>query len=136
MSLSDPEWAPATLSFYERVYCKDVLTGTNSCLRASPHGTAALIGRCVRPSLVELRPRSLLPVALSCAVAGFLRPLWADSGPLFPLQTPEVTPLAMLSCCLAGLAAGAVSASMTRLLYGSSGLPLSTIRWGDAWRAF
>ncbi len=67
--------------------------------------------------LFELRPRSLLPVGLSCAVAGFLRPLWGGSGPLFPLQTPEVTPIAMLSCCLAGLAAGAVSASMTRFLY-------------------
>jgi H+/Cl- antiporter ClcA len=67
--------------------------------------------------LFELRPRSLLPVALSCAVAGFLRPLWAGSGPLFPLQTPETTPIAMLSCCLAGLAAGAVSALLTRCLY-------------------
>src|SRR6202034_4583515 len=35
--------------------------------------------------LFELRPRSLLPVALSCAVAAFLRPLWSGSGPLFPL---------------------------------------------------
>jgi len=67
--------------------------------------------------LFELRPRSLLPVALSCAIAGFIRPMWAGSGPLFPLQTIEVTPIAMLSCCLAGLAAGAVSASMTRMLY-------------------
>ncbi len=67
--------------------------------------------------LFELRPRSLLPVALSCAVAGFLRPIWAEPGPLFPLQTPPVTLVAMFSCCLAGLAAGAVSASMTRALY-------------------
>jgi chloride channel protein, CIC family len=67
--------------------------------------------------LFELRPRSLLPVALACAIAGFLRPLWAGAGPLFPLQTAEATPLAMFSCCLAGLASGAVSASMTRLLY-------------------
>jgi chloride channel protein, CIC family len=67
--------------------------------------------------LFELRPRSLLPVALSCSVAAFLRPLWAGSGPLFPMQTPEVTTLAMLSCCVAGLASGAVSALMTYLLY-------------------
>ncbi len=67
--------------------------------------------------LFELRPRSLLPVALACAVAGFLRTLWADSGPLFPLQTPAATPIAVLSCCLAGLAAGTVSALMTRALY-------------------
>jgi H+/Cl- antiporter ClcA len=67
--------------------------------------------------LFELRPRSLLPVALSCAVAGFLRPLWAGSGPIFPLSTPEPTTIAMLSCCVAGLASGALSALMTRLLY-------------------
>jgi H+/Cl- antiporter ClcA len=67
--------------------------------------------------LFELRPRSLLPVGLSCAVAGFLRPLWAGSGPLFPLQTPEPGAIAMLSCVVAGLASGAVSASMTRMLY-------------------
>jgi chloride channel protein, CIC family len=67
--------------------------------------------------LFELRPRSLLPVGLSCAVAGFLRPLWAGSGPLFPLQTPEPGAIAMLSCVVAGLVSGVVSASMTRMLY-------------------
>ena len=35
--------------------------------------------------LFELRPRSLLPVALACAVAGFLRPVWAEGGPLFAM---------------------------------------------------
>ena len=38
--------------------------------------------------LFELRPRSLLPVAVACAVAGFARPLLMEPGPLFPLQTP------------------------------------------------
>ena len=67
--------------------------------------------------LFELRPRSLLPVALSCAVAGFLRPLWAGSGPLFPLDTAPATTIAMLSCCAAGLASGVISALMTAALY-------------------
>jgi len=67
--------------------------------------------------LFELRPRSLLPVGLSCAVAGFLRPLWAGSGPLFPLATPEPGAIAMLSCVVAGLFSGAVSAAMTHMLY-------------------
>lgn len=67
--------------------------------------------------LFELRPRSLLPVGLSCAVAGFLRPLWAGFGPLFPLETAEPGAIAMLSCVAAGLASGVVSASMTRMLY-------------------
>jgi chloride channel protein, CIC family len=67
--------------------------------------------------LFELRPRSLLPVAISCAVAAFLRPLWTSAGPLFPLQTDAPSLLAMLSCCLAGLASGLVSSLMTHALY-------------------
>jgi hypothetical protein len=47
--------------------------------------------------LFELRPRSLLPVAIACAVAGFARPLLLDAGPLFPLQTLPVGPLDLLS---------------------------------------
>ena len=67
--------------------------------------------------LFELRPRSLLPVALACAVAGFLRPLWADAGPLFPLETAPPTAIACLSCIVAGLAAGLLSAALTGALY-------------------
>lgn len=67
--------------------------------------------------LFELRPRSLLPVALACSVAAFLRPLWANSAVLFPLQTEAVGTIALVSCCIAGLAAGALSALMTSMLY-------------------
>src|SRR5450830_660896 len=52
--------------------------------------------------LFELRPRSLLPVAIACAVAGFLRPLILDAAPLFPQQTQALQPLALLSCAVAG----------------------------------
>jgi H+/Cl- antiporter ClcA/predicted transcriptional regulator len=67
--------------------------------------------------LFELRPRSLLPVALACSVAAFLRPVWAGSGPLFPMDTnkPELVELA--GCLLAGLASGGLSALMTAGLY-------------------
>jgi CBS domain-containing protein len=67
--------------------------------------------------LFELRPRSLLPVALSCAVAGFLRPAWAGAGPLFPMSTALPTWGALLSCVGAGLICGLVSAAMTLTLY-------------------
>jgi len=67
--------------------------------------------------LFELRPRSLLPVAVACTVAGFLRPLWAPAGALFPMQTVPVTAIAAVSCVVAGLASGALSAVMTRMLY-------------------
>jgi H+/Cl- antiporter ClcA/CBS domain-containing protein len=67
--------------------------------------------------LFELRPRSLLPVAIACAVAGFVRPYFLDAGPLFPLQTSVVTPICLLSCLLAGLASGALSWVLSTSLY-------------------
>ncbi len=67
--------------------------------------------------LFELRPRSLLPVAVACAVAGFARPLLMAPGPLFPLQTVVPGPLAMLSCVIAGVLCGALSASLSISLY-------------------
>ncbi|MBS0455003.1 MAG: chloride channel protein [Proteobacteria bacterium] len=67
--------------------------------------------------LFELRPRSLLPVAVACAVAGFARPLLMDPGPLFPLQTPSPQPMVMLFCVLAGLACGVLGFLLSTSLY-------------------
>ncbi|MFL6660252.1 MAG: chloride channel protein [Massilia sp.] len=67
--------------------------------------------------LFELRPRSLLPVAIACAVAGFLRPLLMDAAPLFPLQTAVMAPLGLLSCMLAGLCCGALAWLLSGALY-------------------
>ncbi|MBV8667021.1 MAG: chloride channel protein [Burkholderiaceae bacterium] len=67
--------------------------------------------------LFELRPRSLLPVALACAVAGFTRPFLLDAAPLFPLQTPTIGATGLLSCVLAGLAAGALAWTLSTSLY-------------------
>ena len=67
--------------------------------------------------LFEFRPRSLLPVALACAVAGFLRPLLLEAGPLFPLHTAPATLPALGSCVVAGLLCGVLSAALTHALY-------------------
>ena len=67
--------------------------------------------------LFELRPRSLLPVIVACAVAGFTRPLLLDAGPLFPIQTGEVGIATMFSCVIAGICGGALSAVMSTALY-------------------
>ncbi|WDZ94813.1 chloride channel protein [Herbaspirillum sp. WKF16] len=67
--------------------------------------------------LFELKPRSLLPVALACAVAGFLRPLAIDAGPLFPLEIAAPSSAALLSCLAAGLASGILAAVLTLALY-------------------
>lgn len=67
--------------------------------------------------LFELRPRSLLPVALACAVAGFLRPWVFEPGPLFALQTEPATTVALGSCLIAGLLCGVLGAVLTLALY-------------------
>lgn len=83
--------------------------------------------------LFELRPRSLLPVAVACAVAGFLRPLAMEAGPLFPLQTAPVAPVALVSCLVAGVACGALAWLMSTALYkvedGFHRLPLHPMWW-------
>ena len=67
--------------------------------------------------LFELRPRSLLPVAIACAVAGFARPLLLGAGPLFPLQTATMGSLGLVSCAIAGLLTGALSWGLSTSLY-------------------
>ncbi|MGC5807591.1 chloride channel protein [Ralstonia pseudosolanacearum] len=67
--------------------------------------------------LFEWRPRSMLPVAAACAVAGFLRVLVLEPGPLFPLATAPATLPALGSCVIAGLLCGALSRSLSTALY-------------------
>jgi H+/Cl- antiporter ClcA len=83
--------------------------------------------------LFELRPRSLLPVAVACAVAGFLRPLAIGGGVLFPLQTAPVQPVALLSCLAAGVLCGLLAWGMSTALYkiedGFHKLPIHWMWW-------
>ncbi|MFT4268700.1 MAG: chloride channel protein [Xenophilus sp.] len=83
--------------------------------------------------LFELRPRSLLPVALACAVAAFLRPLVLDAGRLFPLHTGPVGLAALGSCVAAGLLAALLAGGLSRALYavedGFHRLPLHWMWW-------
>ena len=67
--------------------------------------------------LFELRPRSLLPVAIACCVAAALRPLILDGGPLFPLQTAPADLETLGACVAAGLAAGALAWTVSTSLY-------------------
>src|SRR5450830_757475 len=78
---------------------------------------AAAVLLAVELLLFEWRPRSLLPVILACAVAGFARPLLLEPGPLFPLHTAPVGLSAMLICIVAGLLSGALSSAMSVALY-------------------
>ena len=67
--------------------------------------------------LFELRPRSLLPVAIACCVAAAVRPLLLDGGALFPLHTAAPDLKTLASCVAAGLAAGALSWTVSTSLY-------------------
>lgn len=67
--------------------------------------------------LFELRPRSLLPVAVACAVAGFARPMLIASGALFPLQTMPLGTIGLLSCVFAGIVTGALAWLLSTSLY-------------------
>ncbi|CAB3793866.1 chloride channel protein [Pararobbsia alpina] len=67
--------------------------------------------------LFEWRPRSFLPVAIACAVAGFARAAFFGTGPLFPLVTASPNGLALLSCVVAGLLAGALASGLSVTLY-------------------
>ncbi|MBV7536312.1 chloride channel protein [Duganella sp. sic0402] len=83
--------------------------------------------------LFELRPRSLAPVAIACAVAGFLRPLLIESGPLFPLHTEALPPSALISCLIAGVLCGMLAWLLSTALYrvedGFHKLPVHWMWW-------
>ena len=60
--------------------------------------------------LFELKPRSLVPVALASAAAAVVRRYLLGSGPLFPVPDVDIAaataPMILFSCTLVGLAAG------------------------------
>ena len=67
--------------------------------------------------LFEWRPRSFLPVALACAVAGFARGALFGTGPLFPLETAPPGAWSLFTCVIAGLLSGALAAGLSAALY-------------------
>jgi CBS domain-containing protein len=72
--------------------------------------------------LFEWRPRSFLPVALACAVAGFMRAQWFGVGPLFPLETAPPGTISLLSCLILGVASGALASGLSIALYATEDL--------------
>jgi H+/Cl- antiporter ClcA len=67
--------------------------------------------------LFEWRPRSLIPVAVACAVAGFGRAVWFGTGAIFPLETAPPHMVALFSCLVAGLLSGMLAAGLSAALY-------------------
>ncbi|MGH8378431.1 MAG: chloride channel protein [Gammaproteobacteria bacterium] len=68
--------------------------------------------------LFELKPRSLIPVALACAVAAALRPYLLGNGPLFPVPGDlVVSNIGLLSAVVCGVLGGMLSAVLTMAVY-------------------
>ncbi|RQS64279.1 chloride channel protein [Burkholderia sp. Bp8963] len=67
--------------------------------------------------LFEWRPRSFLPVALACTVAGFARVVFFGTAPLFPLETAPASAVSLFSCLIAGLLSGALASGLSAALY-------------------
>ncbi|RYG27197.1 CBS domain-containing protein [bacterium] len=69
--------------------------------------------------LFEMRPRTVVPVALACATAAGLRTLFMESGPVFPMPTLAPVPdSALVFYVLLGFVVGVVATGVTRLVYG------------------
>jgi H+/Cl- antiporter ClcA len=85
--------------------------------------------------LFELRPRSLVPVAIASAVAAVLRVYWLGPGPLFATSAGSAaqTGFSSIAAVGIGLFIGLASASLSRMMYGFEDLfghlPLHWMWW-------
>lgn len=70
--------------------------------------------------LFEMRPRSIVPVAVASVVAGALRVWWLGQGPLFPVYLPSGINLARSLYVAAplGILVGLAAAGLSKLMYG------------------
>ncbi len=96
-----------------------LVAGAAAGMAATFSAPVAALALAVELLLFELKPRSLVPVALACITAAYVRrPLLGD-GPLFPtpIHSSDIGLKVLLACVLAGLAAGALSAVLTKGVY-------------------
>lgn len=96
-----------------------LVAGATAGMAATFSAPVAAVALAIELLLFELKPRSLVPVALASATAAIVRvPLLGD-GPLFPtpLHTSEIGMKVLLACVFAGIAAGALSAVLTSAVY-------------------
>jgi len=81
--------------------------------------------------LLELKPRSLIPVALACAMAVALRSYLLGSEPRFALpEALALDSLGLISATASGLLTGIVSFILTWSVYASEdGFQKLSIHW-------
>jgi H+/Cl- antiporter ClcA len=117
-----------TLTANER---RMLLMGGAAAMAATFNTPIAAILLSVALLLFELKPRSLIPVALACAVAVALRFYLLGSGPRFALpEALALDSLGLISATACGLLVGIVSFILTWSVYaGEDGFQKLTIHW-------
>jgi H+/Cl- antiporter ClcA len=98
-----------------------LVAGAAAGMSATFAAPIAAVFLAVELLLFELKPRSLVPVALASVTAALARRPLLGGGPLFPLPAlPFDLPLGgLLACVAVGLAAGLLSALLTASVYAS-----------------
>jgi chloride channel protein, CIC family len=85
--------------------------------------------------LFELKPRSVVPVALASVTAGFARVFVLGAGPLFPTapDAGQFSTTTLLACLLSGLLAGLLAMVLSKSIYAVedwfSQLPIHWMWW-------
>ncbi len=96
-----------------------LVAGAAAGMSATFSAPVAAVALAVELLLFELKPRSLVPVALASATAAMVREPLLGEGPLFPtpMHTSDIGLKILLACMIAGVAAGALSAILTSAVY-------------------
>lgn len=96
-----------------------LVAGAAAGMSATFSAPVAALALAVELLLFELKPRSLVPVALASATAALVRYPLLGEGPLFPtpMHSPDVGVIVLLACVVAGIAAGGLSALLTSMVY-------------------
>ncbi len=97
-----------------------LVAGAAAGMSATFAAPIAAILLAVELLLFEMRPRSLVPVAVASVMAGALRIAWLGSVPIFPVELHSQIHLAqaLLVAGPLGVLVGLASAGLSRLMYG------------------
>jgi H+/Cl- antiporter ClcA/CBS domain-containing protein len=112
-----------------------LVAGAAAGMSATFAAPVASVFLAVELLLFELKPRSLVPVALASVTAAFVRRSVLGPGPIFPLPPLafDLTTVGLLACAAAGVAAGGLAALLTAAVYAAEDafarLPLHWMWW-------
>jgi H+/Cl- antiporter ClcA len=111
-----------------------LVAGATGGMSATFNTTMAAVLLAVELLLFEWKPRSLIPVALSGAIAALLRPYLLGAGPMFPVEAHGILPTAdLLASVVVGLLAGLLALLLTAAVYAAENafhhLPIHWMWW-------